>query len=288
MNKQLVVLSLVLWSSTGFVQAKGPVTTVPFTYQKGVPYIQVVSSEGPSRSMRFILDTGASPTVFNRLSLFGLNLEKFGVSGEPVDAPAMYVRQVRTTCGGISLKRIALSTDLADISMGCGHWVDGLLGTDYFRDKIVTIDFKHDLLTIQEPESKGVFAALFDDIPFCDRHDSAFVTIQTSKAKGPLVFLLDTGSTRTLIDLNLAKQLGMNLSSKAELIHIVGGNATAFEATNLAGSCNGYALPSKILAYDFSDLSWRYSKHIDGILGTDFLHAFTVHINFQTRDVHFD
>jgi hypothetical protein len=288
MKTKLIVICAVLLGAVITIQAQPRVTTIPFAYQKGVPYVQVLSTRGHFRSMRFILDTGASPTVFNHMTATGLNLVGAQSGGNCSEAPSMYVQQVHAACGGLSLKHVALSSDMVGISMGCGHWVDGLLGTDYFRDKIVTIDFKRHQLEIQEPESKGALATMFDGIPFCDRHDSVFVTIQTAAASRPLVFLLDTGSTRTFIDLKLARKLGMNLATKGQLVHTPGGNTTAYESANFAATCKGRALPSKIYANDFSRLSWVYMKRVDGILGTDFLQAYRVHIDFQTREVNFE
>jgi len=288
MNRLPVVLITFLLGSTHLTQAKNASTRFHFEYQNGVPYVQVISPQGRFRPMRFILDTGASPTIFNHLTASRLDVEKFGRSGNCGDASAIYVRQVHATCGGISLKRVALSSDMIDISLGCGRWVDGLLGTDYFRDKIVTIDFKNHILDIQEPESPGMLATLFNEIPFSDRHDSVFVNIQSPGSKRPLLFLLDTGSTRTFIDTKLAKQLGIDLQTTGRKVHTVGGNMIAYESKNFVGTCKGYAMPSKIYANSMSKLSWEYSRRIDGILGTDFLHAYTVHIDFRTRQVNFD
>ena len=288
MKKQPLLLTFFYLGAAGFIQAQPKVTTIPFEYQKGVPYVQVVSTGKQLHPLRFILDTGASPTVFNHAITSSMNLERYAQNGICGDSPAMYVHQVHATCGGISLNHVALATSLTDISFGCGHWVDGLLGTDYFRNKIVTVDFKGHTLEIQEPESKSMVAALVDGIPFCDRHDSVFVTIQTPQSNRPLVFLLDTGSTRTFIDSKLAKNMGLGLAVKGQQVRTVGGKTVAFEANDFVGTCKGHALPSKIYTSDFSDLSWRYTKRIDGILGTDFLQAFKVHIDFQTREVQFN
>jgi len=287
MNRLHLVLAATLLTGTSLTLAQPLITTIPIVYQKGVPYVRIVSTRKQFRPMRFILDTGASPTVFSKFTASGLNMTGCG-NYERGDTAAMYVRQINATCGEIPLKHVAISTDITNISLGCGHWVDGLLGTDYFRSKIVTIDFKNNKLEIQEPESKGLLATLFDGIPFCDRHDSVFVTVKTPASLRPLLFLLDTGSTRTFIDLKVAKDLGMDLATKGQKIRTVGGYSTAFESHHFSGRCEGHVLPAQIYANDLSRLSWIYMKHIDGIVGTDFLQAFRVHINFQTRAVSFE
>ena len=237
---------------------------------------------------RFILDTGASPTVFNDLTANGLNLGKFGERGISGNEPASYVRQVHAACGGLPLKRVALSADMVGLSLGCRHWVDGLLGTDYFRGKTVTIDFRKHLLEIQEPQATGGLGPILNDVPFCDRNDAVFVTVQSPVAGRPLCFLLDTGASRTFIDLKLARQFGMPLSTQGRKVRTVEGSTVAYESGHFTGSCQGKALPSTIFAEDFSKILHGHLKHIDGIVGTDFLQAFRVHIDFQTRLVQLD
>ena len=113
------------------------------------------------------------------------------------------------------------------------------------------------------------------------------VFVKVNTPKRPLVFLLDTGATRTVIDTEVVKKLNLQTGTERNM-NVVGGKKPALNVKNFEGSLDGYALPSDMLAINLSYVSWGISHHIDGILGMDFLEKHKVQIEFHTRQVHLD
>ena len=269
----------------------GPIS-ISFTCEQHIPFVQVQSSDNNQPPLYFILDTGSSPTIVNWISVGSLNMgfRKIYQPGKDFatartcgigDSPAGYIYGLRAKCGGIPLRPTALRTDISNISLSFGHRVDGLLGTDFLKDQILTMNFEsHSLQFEQAPRATNIFARIFGAISL-EKHEALFVKIATPSSKRPLVFLVDTGSSHCIIDSGVAKRL--NLSRGAQcIVNVVGGQQIANIANNFSGTLDGYSLPSQVTMFDLSNVSWSLSHHIDGILGMDFMENFTVKINFHT------
>jgi len=181
------------------------------------------------------------------------------------------------------LKNTAIRTDLSNMSQGFGHRVDGLLGTDFLRDKMLTLSFAPPAWRLERAPGTNFFTRTLNSIPF-DRQDTVLVKITTPTLKQPLTFLVDTGASHCVIDSAIAKRL--NLSPGAQCsINVVGGQQMASTATRFVGSLDGCPLPSQINTFDLSKTPWFRSHHIDGILGMDFMENYTVKLNFHTRQM---
>jgi len=119
--------------------------TFSFDLQQGLVIVKAEIS-GPSGSvvLRMALDTGASNTLVNVGMLVAVGYD-----------PALVPDRVQVTTGSsvefaprITLDRIkALGQERSDLSVFCHTLppsadVDGLLGLDFFRGQILTIDFR--------------------------------------------------------------------------------------------------------------------------------------------------
>jgi len=270
-------------------------TSLPFAYEKHIPFVRVQPMNSSQPSMCFILDTGASTTVVGSTTIDRLKLGYYK-SSHPVNdfatastcglgnSPAEYILGLRATCGGLPLRPIAARTDITNMGLSSGRQVDGLLGTDFLRNKILTIDTaNHTLRLEQAPGADNGLTRTIDNIPI-DRNDAVFVKINTPAFPRPLVFLVDTGATHCLIDSKVAKR--MNLSHGTEhIVNVVGGEKVAYSANNFVGSFDGHPMPSQVFAVDLSQASWSLPRHIDGILGMNFMENYTVKINFNTHQM---
>ena len=263
--------------------------SIPFTYEKHIAFVRVQSANANQPPMCFILDTGASTTVVGSTTADRLKLGLYK-SAQPVNdfatastcglgnAPAESILGLRATCGGLPLKPTAVRADIANMGLSSGRPVDGLLGSDFLRNKVLTIDIANRSLQIEPALTRTM-----DGIPL-DRNDAVFVKITTPALPRPLVFLVDTGATHCLIDSKVAKR--MNLSRGPErTVNVVGGQKTAYTANNFVGSLDGHPLPSQIFAVDLSQASWSLPHRIDGILGMNFIENYKVKINFNAHQM---
>ena len=269
--------------------------TIPFTYERRVPFVQVQPVNHQKAPLCFILDTGASTTIINWTTLHALSLDFYQTArpGKDFDTattcgmgdtPAGHVQGVRATCGALPLSSTALRTDMSNIGRSVGHRVDGLLGTDFLRDKVLTIHFESRTLCVEPaPGTENILTRILNKIPF-NRQDVVLVKIATPASRRPLVFLVDTGSSRCMIDTKTARRLNLSLDAQhaQHAVNVVGGQKSACNVSHFTGSLDGHPLPSQIAAFDLSQTSRSLAQPIDGILGMDFLEDFTVKINFHT------
>ena len=116
---------------------------IPFRYQDGLIWVKV-GLTGKREQLNFLLDSGASVSAIDlqtahtaRLHL-GDRQPVEGVSGQGF---GYRVNDLRAIVGAIALPKSVLAIDLRTISECCHQHIDGILGVDFFRDRIVQIDF---------------------------------------------------------------------------------------------------------------------------------------------------
>jgi len=144
------------------VQA-APTTLVefPFQFREGLLWIEV--SIGQSQSpLNFLVDTGAGVSLINLSTAkrIGLKLGKqVIVNGVRTTLTGYWQEKMSASVGNIRLPSEYLAVDLEKFSSSCQTRVDGLVGADFFRGRVVQIDFdaqKIRLLKLAKGEkSKG-------------------------------------------------------------------------------------------------------------------------------------
>jgi PDZ domain/Aspartyl protease len=99
----------------------------------------------------------------------------------------------------------------------------------------------------------------------------------------PLSFVFDTGDKVGLIDLERARELGLNLQGQ---IHVGGAGSTTLtgalvkDATWTLPGLEGFSQPVQA-ALPFGELSLRFGHAFDGIVGSDFIKKFVVEVDYQ-------
>jgi hypothetical protein len=127
-----------------------PLHKIPFRFQEGLIWVKVRLA-GTKEPLNYLLDSGASVTAIDlqtaqacRIRL-GDPQSVEGVSGSSV---AFNVNDFQGTAGGIPLPKSVLAIDLGAISNRCHRHIDGILGLDFFRDRILQIDFDTGMIGI--------------------------------------------------------------------------------------------------------------------------------------------
>jgi hypothetical protein len=97
-----------------------------------------------SEPLRFVLDSGAGKSVLHLGTAQQLGV-KLGVretvQGVQGRCAAYRVDRLDAVVASEPVPRSLLALDLSSISAACGTRIDGLLGADFFRNRIVQIDF---------------------------------------------------------------------------------------------------------------------------------------------------
>ena len=133
-----------------FTDARG--SGVPFEFRDGLIWIKV-RAQGSNAPLNFLLDSGAGSTVVSA----GV-AEKLGVQrGSSISAQrvggsiaAYRAKHFQASLGGMALSDSPMVLDLSRTSSFCSRSIDGLVGQDFLRGRVVQINFKSSTLEFLE------------------------------------------------------------------------------------------------------------------------------------------
>jgi len=127
---------------------------IPFEFREGLLWIKVTLPQW-SQPLNFLLDTGAGASVVNHATADRLGL-KFGravtVCGVDSTLIGHWLKGLAATAGQAVLPTEYLAVDLSKLSRSCERPLDGLLGADFFRGRVIQIDFQEQKLRSLRPE----------------------------------------------------------------------------------------------------------------------------------------
>jgi hypothetical protein len=112
-------------------------------YRDGLIWLKV-DVTGKSKPLNFLLDSGAGISAIDLRTARSLGVHlgnRQRVQGVNGQGFAYRVNDLQAVCGGLALPKSVLAVDLRALSDCCDQPVDGILGVDFFRSRIVQIDF---------------------------------------------------------------------------------------------------------------------------------------------------
>jgi hypothetical protein len=170
---------------------------IPFQFHDGLIWLKV-GVTGKSEPLNFLLDSGAGVSAVDLQTACSLPLKLGkrqpvqGVSGQTF---GYQVHDLQAVSGGIDLPTSVLAIDLRTISECCQQRVDGILGADFFRGRVVQIDFAADRVRLLE--NCDVNLANCDVLPIKMCNDAVCVPVRV--AGNPAQWMrLDTGCDSAL------------------------------------------------------------------------------------------
>lgn len=171
-----------------------------------------VTTAGKSEPLNFLLDSGAGVSVLdlNAARRLGLKLgARENVQGIHSRSVAYRVEDFTARVSGIAIPSSLLAVDLGGPSCACHRRIDGLLGVDFLRDRIVQIDFASQMIRLLE--RREMIEAGCEILPLTTRNDA--LCTRVSIAGNPPEWLrLDTGCNTALewvVTGNRSKRLGL-------------------------------------------------------------------------------
>ncbi len=100
---------------------------------------------------------------------------------------------------------------------------------------------------------------------------------------GPLDMVLDSGTIRTTLDEAVATRLGFDLSMKAQSSGAKGMQQVSIIKDQAIHFCGLDVTEPLLLSYPLDFVSKRVGRHIDGILGVEFLRKYVVEVDYPAR-----
>jgi predicted aspartyl protease len=125
----------------------------------------------------------------------------------------------------------------------------------------------------------GPVASAASELPLQFREGLLWMEVSASQSKEALHFLLDSGASASVVNLDTAKRLGLEFGSKVN----VTGVSTALSGywpVKLSAKAGQLELPREYLGLDLSKLSGACSHSLDGLIGADFFRGQVVEIDY--------
>jgi Aspartyl protease len=157
-----------------------------------------VTVPGAQAPLNFLFDSGAQVSVINTATAQRLGVKRgrpVNVAGVGNTTTGFWPQTVEASAGGVRLPREYLVLDLGKLGEACTNaTVDGLIGADFFRDRIVQIDFAGEVVRIlpERPAEAGT-----QILPLKVRPCGMLVPVQINGSKLQWV-RLDTGCASAL------------------------------------------------------------------------------------------
>ncbi len=172
-------------------------TEIPFRYSGGMIWVKLAVA-GHREPLNFLLDSGAGASVLDLGTARSLGV-KLGrsenVQGVHGRAVAYRVNDFTAHVGAVSAPSSLLALDLAGVSAGLNQRIDGLLGADFFRGRIVQIDYASGRLRLLERGE--VRTAGCESLPLIRRNDALCVRVAVAGNSAEWM-RIDTGCSSAL------------------------------------------------------------------------------------------
>jgi hypothetical protein len=161
MPKSFRVSSLLFIAALAAPAVAAPLPEIPFRFTDGFICIEARVAQS-AEPLNLLLDSGAGASVLSLRAARRLKLKLgpaesvLGVGSETV---AYRLDPVCTIAGTVALPAIPLAADLSTADELCSRPVDGLIGVDFFKDRVVQIDYARHCLRLLGPRFPATTAA---------------------------------------------------------------------------------------------------------------------------------
>ena len=247
----------------------------------------MVGDQGP---FEFIVDTGASQTVFTERLLGELGLTPitstliYGIGGGGRVESGIY-RIDSLTFGGIEVRNLPVGT-LSDPLLG--ELADGIFSTATFGRELVSIDYPDSIIEFNV--DTDLDDSLSERVPGWFFSNLAFLPLRLNGDFEGL-FLLDTGAVTSILSHKAAAALGVTEETPGAGVSLglagIGGEsglALTVPAVTLSTAQSQASFPLMI-AIDMDEISQTLGIEVSGIVGYDFLKDYRVSIDFDNAEV---
>jgi predicted aspartyl protease len=142
---------------------------LPLQFREGLLWMEV-SVPQSKEPLHFLVDSGASASVVNLSTARRLGLKlgpKVTVTAVATTLTGHWPVKLSAQASGLELPDEYLALDLSKLSGACSRPVDGLIGADFFRGRIVEIDYAAQKLRVlsETPDAKGTNAVPLEARP---------------------------------------------------------------------------------------------------------------------------
>lgn len=294
---------LLAQQSLYFIENGKKEVDIPFKYENGFIVVDIIL-EG-RLPLKFIFDTGAEYSILAKrefTDVLGVNYEReFNLIGADLSTvlKAYLAKSLRLKMSNLTVLNqhiLVLEDNYLNFEELTGTRIDGIIGADLFKNFVVTLDFKRQIINLKEPIQFKKPGKEFKEMPIELSGNKIYINAKTyfgpdDKEGLLLKLLLDTGASLPILihtNTNPSIQLPENL---------ILGNI----GVGLGGRLSGYM--GRLKECSFSDFTFKnvitsfQEIRIDkdssvlnkrnGILGNIILDRFTFIIDYHRQKIYF-
>ncbi len=267
-----------------------PEQAEPITISQGLNLIFANVMVGDRGPFEFIVDTGASQTVFTERLVGELGLTPitstliYGIGGDGRVDSGIY-RIDRLTFGGVELRNLPVGT-FSDPLLG--ELADGIFSIATFGRELVSIDYPDSHIEFNVSNESD--DSLSESLPGWIFSNLVFVPLRVNGAYEGL-FLLDTGAVTSVLSHKTAAALGVTEDTPGAgvslgLAGIAGGSGLVLTVPGVTLSTpESQASFPLMVAIDMDEISKTLGVEIAGVVGYDFLEDYRISIDFGNAEV---
>ncbi len=254
-----------------------------------------------SRPLRLLLDTGASGVVLREGVIDRGGLQHIGSTESWGVGNGTIRKGFGALASSCTIGKIPYKNCLFEGMEGKGRIAgdeDGLIGTDFFSDYLIHIDFQQRLMHLKPLPHREQNAQGYDrTIPpdeadftpiFRFGHELMIPTKVNGKSSG--LFLLDTGASASNLDSSFARLSTKIHGDEYTTVRGVSGKVQNVYAADKAELEFAHFRQSNldITAFDLNNMPGHQSVRMSGILGMPVLVLFRLDLDYRNGLVRFD
>jgi tetratricopeptide (TPR) repeat protein len=280
---------------------KTEVPLIPVTSEATHMRIYCLDVRINGTSLTLQLDTGASGILIphraaDRAAVARLADATFGGFGDNLKSPRGYnglAEHLRI--GTVEFKDALIKVSNQE-AVGAA---DGLIGTDVFSQFLVTLDFAAQKLRLnplpgyqssdEELHDRVIPPDMRNFVPVYRFGHLLLLPTRVNESR-EVLFVLDSGSAKTLISYEMAGQVSkINPDARTRITGINGQVADVYQTGDLYLQFAGFRQKNLgMTAFNMWEQSRRLGTEVSGFLGLPLLNLFTLTINYRDGLVNFD
>ncbi len=140
------------------------------------------------------------------------------------------------------------------------------------------------LLIVTRLSQGGPVGTETSELPIQFREGLLWMEVNIPQSEESLHFLVDSGASASVVNLDTARRLGLKLGPKVR-VAAVATTMTGHWPVKMSARAGRVELPNEFLALDLSKLSGACSRSVDGLLGADFFRGRVVQIDYDAAKV---
>ncbi len=235
----------------------------------------------------FILDSGAGIMVLDPKVADSLNLPKIGelpLVGVGGISKETFRNVDKFQLGPATLSNTEFSEyDLADIGKALNVNLGGIVGFDFFRRSVVSVDFSKPAVSIYNPATFKLGEGVWTPMKFDTGNPAVPATIKGPNGKQTDWYRLDSGASGTVqfhAPFVRREHLLDNRETQAMSNFGAGGSTAGRSGTIDWFELAGHRFDSPVVSFSQATIGAFNDSYLAGNIGQDFMKPFTVFFDF--------